>query len=405
MTSEVAAGTTFGPYVIDSMIGSGGMGAVYRASDPRLRRDVAIKIIQPQFCDSEERRRRFETEARSAARLAHPNVVSIYDVGEQNGTPYIVTEFVEGGTLTDQVRRRAMSFDETLPVAVAIAEALAEAHQRGIVHRDLKPDNILLTTAGVPKISDFGLAKCLEPETSSDWNNAPTVAGANTREGTIIGTPAYMSPEQASGRPVDFRSDIFSFGAILIEMVTGRRPFQRSSHVQTLAAVLEQDPDYAPLERSMPPGFVAIVRRCLRKDPRERYGSTTDLVHDLKQLTQPATPKSKPRPWIIAGSVIAAIVILAVALALFRSRPSAKIESLAILPLQNFSPDRSQDYFADAMTEELTAELASLRSLRVTSRTSASAFRGTTKPLTDVARELNVDALIEGSVIRSGDRA
>ena len=407
MTSEVLNGTTFGPYVIASMIGSGGMGAVYRALDPRLRRDVAIKIIQPQHCDSEERRRRFETEARSAARLAHPNVVAVYDVGEQNGTPYIVTELVEGGTLGARLQLRPMTFSEVLAIAIPVAEALAEAHQRGIVHRDLKPDNILLTPAGSPKISDFGLAKCLDPS-GPVVSHAPTAAAAMTRDGTIIGTPAYMSPEQAAGLPVDFRSDIFSFGTILVEMVTGRRAFQRSTHVQTLSAILEEDIDYGRIERLTPAPFVALVRRCLRKDPHERFGSTSDLLHDLRRCAEsPAKPR---RAWMAAFALMATIALAGAILFLRPSvTPAApggtKIQSLAILPLQNFSPDRSEDYFADAMTEELTAELASLRSLRVTSRTSASAYRGTKKPLPVVARELNVDGLIEGSVIRSGDRA
>ena len=406
--SEVLNGTTFGPYVIDSMIGSGGMGAVYRAHDPRLRRAVAIKIIQPEYCDSDVRRRRFETEARSAARLAHPNVVAIYDVGEENGTPYIVTELVEGGTLGERLRRRPMSPTEVLATAIPVAEALADAHQRGIVHRDLKPENILLTATGVPKISDFGLAKCLEPVDPVS-SSARTAAAAITREGMIVGTPAYMSPEQAAGQPLDFRSDIFSFGAILVEMMTGRRTFERSTHVQTLSAILQDDVDYRQLDRSMPAPIVAVVKRCLRKNPHERYGSTSDLVHDLRRCSDPAAS----RPWgaIIAACAVAATVALAGAIMFLRSHkapnaaPAAKIESLAILPLQNFSPDRAQDYFADAMTEELTSELASLRSLRVTSRTSASRYRGTNKPLPVVARELNVDGLIEGSVIRTGDRA
>ena len=409
VNNQVLNGTTFGPYVIDSMIGSGGMGAVYRARDPRLRRDVAIKIIQPEHCDSDVRRRRFETEARSAARLAHPNVVAIYDVGEQDGTPYIVTELVEGGTLGERLRRRPMTPGEVLQVAIPVAEALADAHQRGIVHRDLKPENILLTPAGAPKISDFGLAKCLEP-VDPVTSNAATAAGTMTREGTIVGTPAYMSPEQAAGLPVDFRSDLFSFGAILVEMMTGRRPFERSTHVQTLSAILQEDVDYRQIGRSMPAPLVAVVKRCLHKDPHDRFGSTSDLVHDLRRCTDPSAAGKQKWPLIPAFAVAAAIA-LAGAIMFLRphvtpaAAPNAKIESLAILPLQNFSPDRAQDYFADAMTEELTSELASLHSLRVTSRTSASTYRGTNKPLPVVARELNVDAVIEGSVIRTGDRA
>ena len=405
--SEEAAGRVLGPYVVESLIGSGGMGAVYRGRDERLHRPVAIKIIQPEHCGNEMRRRRFETEARSAARLAHPNVVQIYDVGEHDGTPYIVTELVEGGTLGERLRKRPLTVQETLAIAIPVAEALADAHQRGVVHRDIKPENILLTPTGAPKLTDFGLAKFLEPEQPL-MTDAATARISLTGDGTIVGTPAYMSPEQATGRPVDFRSDLFSFGTILVEMLTGQRPFQRATNIQTLTAILQDDADYTRL----PTALVPIIRRCLRKESGERYEKTSDLVGELRRCAEPPAAAKSSKPWIAVAASVIVLIVAAGVMFVSRQKPEsapaeqpAKIASLAILPLQNFSPDKSQDYFADAMTEELTAELASVRSLRVTSRTSASAFRGTTKKLTDVARDLGVDGLIEGSVIRTGDRA
>ena len=399
MDEELQAGARFGPYVVASSLGGGGMGFVYRARDPRLGRDVAIKVIRPEHCGSVERRRRFQTEAQSSARLAHPNVVAIYDVGEENGVPFIVTEVVEGGTLAGRLLRGRLTFAETLSLAIPIAEALSAAHERGIVHRDLKPGNILLTANGSPKIADFGLAKCLDDGRDSIRTDLPT--NVATVEGTIVGTPAYMSPEQATGGEVTFRSDLFSFGAIVMEMLTGQRVFHRPTHAQTISAILTHEPDY----RAIPGAIAGVLKRCLAKNPSDRYGSTADLIHDLRNS---GTTTTRARRWpLLAAAATAAVITGVVVLRPNAPRPAdaPRIQSLAILPLQNLSADPAHTYFADALTEELTAKLASLRSLRVASRTSAGAYRGTTKPLPEVARALGVDAIIEGSATRSGDRA
>jgi TolB-like protein/tRNA A-37 threonylcarbamoyl transferase component Bud32 len=395
--------TRFGPYVVAGTIGSGGMGVVYRARDERLQRDVAIKVIRPPWSTDAMRRRRFEIEARAAARIAHPNVVAIYDVGEIDDTPYLVTELLEGGTLGDRISRGSIPAAEALPITIAIAEALAEAHRQGIVHRDLKPENVLFTRSGIPKISDFGLSKSFEPERA-----ASDVATdlALTTEGAIVGTPIYMSPEQAAGREIDFRSDQFAFGSLLVEMLTGERVFQRSTAAHTLSAIIDCDVNLGRL-RGVPGGLIAVLRRCLAKNPRDRYASTDDLVHDLKAA---AGSKTRTRPrWSGAAAIVAAAAIVIIAVAVFMSKRSAlpphKIESIAILPLANYSGDHAQDYFAEAMTEELTSQLAAVRSLRVASRTSAGAYRGTTKPISTIARELGVDGVIEGSVLRSGSAA
>jgi serine/threonine protein kinase/Tfp pilus assembly protein PilF len=400
-------GAKLGPYVIAGEIGSGGMGSVYRARDTRLDRDVALKVIRSASATDVSRRRRFEVEARAAARVTHPNLVAVYDVGEDSGTPYIVSELVNGGTLADRMRRDRMPLTEAMAIAIPVAEGLAEAHRAGVVHRDLKPENILLTTSGTPKISDFGLSKFLEPSDRPAADSTTAVAPI-TVDGAILGTPSYMSPEQAAGRDADYRADQFAFGVVLIEMVTGQSPFRRSSSVQTLAAVLSDEIDGAQLERATSPAIAAVVKRCVAKDPKNRYGSTDDLVHDLRAAVADETQRKSARPGLIAAAVgIAIAIIVAALILLYRSRTAGqmKIESLAILPLQNFSGDRSQDYFADGLTDEITSQLASLRALRVTSRTSASAYRGTTKQLSAVARELGVDAVIEGSVVRSADAA
>jgi serine/threonine protein kinase/tetratricopeptide (TPR) repeat protein len=405
---EIAPGKPFGPYTIVAMLGAGGMGVVYRARDERLQRDVAVKVIRPPWSSDEMRRRRFEIEARSAARVSHPNVVAIYDIGEIDATPYLVTELLEGGTLGDRISGDPLPRAEALRVAIAVAEALAEAHRQGIIHRDLKPENVLFTRGGVPKISDFGLSKLMEPE-RTPFSGAATDA-ALTTEGAIVGTPAYMSPEQASGREIDFRSDQFAFGSVLIEMLTGERPFQRSTSVHTLSAIIDCDLDFERLGRTIPKDLLMTLKRCLAKEPRERYGSTDDLVHDLKQSAaeaRPARRRISRAPAIIA---VVTVLMLAIGAVLLRMRghiapPPHTIESIAILPLSNFSGDHDQDYFAEAMTEELTSQLSSVRSLRVASRTSASAYRGTTKPISTIARELGVDGVIEGSVVRTGNDA
>jgi serine/threonine-protein kinase len=412
---EIKPGMRFGPYEITAPIGAGGMGEVFRARDSRLQRDVALKIIRTQWSPEDKvHRRRFDIEARSTAKLTHPNVVPIYDVGEEHGVPYLVTELVTGGTLSDVISRGPLPIGEALPLAIAIADALAEAHRHGIVHRDLKPDNVLMTRTGMPKISDFGLSKLIAAESNAS-DSATTAIGGITNDGAIVGTPAYMSPEQAAGRPMDFRSDQFAFGALVIEMLTGRRAFQRSTSLQTIAAVIEGDLGGA-LSSIESAELARILRRCLSRDPANRYASTDDLVHDLRHVAhggeRARTIKRSRMLPLTAAVALVAVIAVAAALMWRRKPPPAaaiphptKIASLAVLPLSNFSGDKTQDYFADAMTEEVTAQLASVRSVRVISRTSASAYRGTTKPLSVVARELGVDGLIEGSVIRSGDRA
>ncbi|MEP6994389.1 MAG: serine/threonine-protein kinase, partial [Acidobacteriota bacterium] len=289
---SLAVGSRLGSYEILAPLGAGGMGEVYRARDSRLAREVAIKVLPAATAADPDRRQRFEQEARSASALNHPNILTIYDIGEAEGTTYIAMELVEGKTLRELVAAEPLPTKKLLDLAVQIAEGLAKAHGAGIVHRDLKPENVMVSKDGFAKILDFGLAKLTEP-VSQGQSVLPTAIAAPTEPGTVLGTAGYMSPEQASGQPVDFRSDQFSLGSILYEMATGTKAFQRKTGAETLVAIIREEPE--PLSRLAPkaPAPVRwIVERCLAKDPEERYASTKDLARDLKSLRDHLTETS-----------------------------------------------------------------------------------------------------------------
>src|SRR5512135_93316 len=283
----VVAGSRLGPYEILSPLGAGGMGEVYRARDAKLGREIAIKVLPASVAEDEGRRLRFEQEARSASALNHPNILTIYDIGEAEGSLYIAMELVEGRTLRELVASgEPLPTRRLLDLAVQVAEGLAKAHGAGIVHRDLKPENLMVSRDGYVKILDFGLAKLTEP-VSQDESIAPTAIAAPTEPGTVMGTAGYMSPEQASGQPVAFRSDQFSVGAILYEMATGKRAFQRQTGAEALVAIIREEPE--PLSQAAPkaPAPVRwIVEGLLAKDPDDRYTSTRDLARDLESLRE-----------------------------------------------------------------------------------------------------------------------
>jgi dipeptidyl aminopeptidase/acylaminoacyl peptidase len=279
-------GSRLGPYEILAVIGAGGMGEVYRARDPRLKREVALKILPETTVSLEkERLQRFEKEAQSTSSLNHPNIVTIYEVGTAQGVSYIAMELVDGKTLREMLRTGALPLRRLLSLAAQIADGLAKAHEAGIVHRDLKPENIMVTKDGFVKILDFGLAKLTQPGESREAGSAIATVTQATQPGTILGTVSYMSPEQASGQPLDFRTDQFSLGAILYELVTGRRPFEGKTVPETLAAIIRQEPEpIGELAPATPTPLRWIVERCLSKEPGERYGSTRDLARDLSYL-------------------------------------------------------------------------------------------------------------------------
>src|SRR6476619_2419553 len=285
---SLPAGSRLGPYEILAPLGAGGMGEVYRARDSRLGRDVAIKVLPSSFSNDPDRLRRFEQEARAAGLLNHPNVTAVYDIGTVDGAPYVVSELLEGETLRARLAGGALGPRRAVDYAIQIAHGLSAAHEKGIVHRDLKPENLFVTKDGRVKILDFGLAKLTQADSSGPQTNLPTApVNAGTEPGMVLGTLGYMSPEQVRGRTADARSDIFSFGAILYEMLSGRPAFQRETAADTMSAILREDPpDLSSTNRQLPPVLDRIVHHCLEKDPEARFHSAHDLAF---QLQFPAT--------------------------------------------------------------------------------------------------------------------
>uniref|UniRef100_Q024X1 non-specific serine/threonine protein kinase n=1 Tax=Solibacter usitatus (strain Ellin6076) TaxID=234267 RepID=Q024X1_SOLUE len=396
MLNRLAPGDRIGPYAIVDSLGAGGMGEVYRARDSRLQRTVAIKIISPARFADDGHKRRFLQEARAASALTHSGIVTIYDIGAEGSIDYIAMELVEGVTLDKACAR---PYSEKLALAASLASAIAAAHEKGIVHRDLKPANIMVTAAGQIKILDFGLAKFNAPVLKGDESTRTAVS--LTAEGTVAGTPAYMSPEQVQGRPAESRSDVFSLGAVLYELFTGRRAFQGDSTVAVMAAVLERDPPNASnICPTLPRGCAAAIHRALAKKPEARYPSMHEFAAELRALERP--PKVRRlRPWAIAA---ASITILAAALLVGRGGHH-RISSIAVRPFDNFSgAGAAGDWFSDGMTETLIAEMSKVRSLKVISRTSVMQYKKSKKPLKQIAQELGADAVIEGSALRVGDR-
>src|SRR5712692_9469108 len=281
---RLAAGTRLGPYEILAPLGAGGMGEVYRARDPRLEREVAIKVLPSSFSQDPDRLRRFEQEAKAAGVLNHPNITAVYDVGSQDGAPYVVSELLEGETLRARLAGGAFTPRKALGHALQIAHGLAAAHEKGIVHRDLKPENIFVTRDGRVKILDFGLAKLMQPEDSTrPQTDLPTVG---SEPGVALGTLGYKSPEQVRGKPADSRSDIFSFGAILYEMLSGKRAFHGDTAADTMSAILTKEPpDLSITNQNISPGLERIVRHCLEKNPERRFHSVHDLAFDLEALS------------------------------------------------------------------------------------------------------------------------
>jgi eukaryotic-like serine/threonine-protein kinase len=410
----LSPGAKLGSYEIVGSIGAGGVGEVYRARDTLLKRDVAIKILAGSFLQDPEKLRQFRQEAEAAAALNHPNILSIHHIGEQDGVPYIVMELLRGKNLREYQGSAALPYPKALNFALQIACGLAAAHAKRVVHRDLKPDNLFVTDDNCVKILDFGLAELMPPELPTDAN-APTDE-YTVQPGKVIGTLRYMSPEQVRGQRADARSDIFAFGAILYEMLAGKRAFQGETYADTIAAIMRENP--APLSQcvpQLPPGLERIVIRCLEKNPDRRFQAASDLVFALEELTDTAgalrtmPPPIRPKSRMVASAAIwasaALLVMTLLSLWLWRARPSfrsaAEIRSIAVLPFQNLS-DPNQDYFVEGMTDELTTELADIHALRVVSRTSAMRYKAATKTLPEIAQDLRVDGVIEGSVLLSG---
>ena len=421
------SGRRYGHYRVLRPLGRGGMGEVYLARDMRLDRKVALKFLPESMQKSETAVRRFYREARSAALLDHPYICSIYEVGESRGRHFIAMEYVEGRTLADLLADGPLPLRDALRLATEICEALARAQREGIVHRDLKPSNIMVTPDRHAKVMDFGLAKKVETlagDTSIDTLSQLTV------DGSTPGTLSYMSPEQARGRELDTRSDLFSFGVVLYEMISGVHPFDRQQLVQTVDSLLNkrQEPLSRP-DSSVPPALEQIVDRALRKEPDQRYQRASELHEDLSRLVDEVTVGSSTtssiqvpgRRLLLEIAVVAALLVPVIWL-LFVAfgrdgsdevTPTGSSEgvvgthwqhSIAVLPFENLTSDPEQDHFCGAVTDQIINNLAQVRHLKVIARTSAMAYAGTEKGARQIGEELGVDNLLEGSIQRQGER-
>src|SRR5215471_9266658 len=448
---SLAAGTRLARYEIRSKIGEGGMGEVYLAEDSRLHRKVALKVLLADLASNRDRMRRFEQEATAAAALNHPNIAHIYEIGESDGVSFIAMEYVDGATLREKIHSEPTELRKLLRYLQQVAEGLSKAHAASIVHRDLKPDNVIITRDGYAKILDFGLAKLIEQtkpsEIESPAAEAPTAVMRQplSTPGMVMGTVGYMSPEQAQGKRVDHRSDIFSFGCILYEAATSQRAFESESTIDTLHKIVHAPvPLVKEVNPSAPADLTRIVRRCLVKDPDERYQSIKEAAIELRELrrelegaaeldtTVPpssvgstissgttsgahsSTAPTSSAEYIIssikqhkraAALVLAALVLLGVALIayLYTRKPEAAIDSIAVLPFANTSGDPNAEYLSDGITESIINSLSQLPNLGVIARSSVFRYKGKDTDAPTVGRELKVRSIVMGRVMQRGD--
>jgi serine/threonine protein kinase len=368
----VAPGTVLGRYRLTERIGEGGMGEVWKAHDDNLDRDVAIKMLLHGTTGNTTARERFRREALVLSRLSHPGVATVFDFDARDGYEFLVMEYVPGGTLESKLAKGALPVRDVLNLGIPIAEALDHAHRQGFLHRDLKPGNVALTADGHPKILDFGIALLL----SSD-----RTAGRMTEAGTFVGSLPYMAPEQLLGEPGDARADVYALGAMLFEMTTGQRPFMHARMEALMFAIISNTPpSITSFNPEVPEALERLIMECLRKEPEHRPASAAQVAEALRGIRDGIPTTSLPLP------------------------PRNVVRSIAVLPLRNVSRDPSQEYFADGLTESLISDLARVKALRVISSTSIMKYKRSDKSLPDIARELNVDAVLEGSAILIDNR-
>ncbi len=387
----LAPGAKLGPYEIQSPLGAGGMGEVYRATDTKLGRDIALKVLPPEMAHDPERLARFRREAKALAQLDHPNIVTIHSVEESDGVHFLTMQLVEGQPLDRLIPASGLPLEQIVEIASALADALAAAHEKGIVHRDLKPANVMVSNEGRVKVLDFGLAKDVRAANPGD---ATLTSASQTQVGVVMGTPAYMSPEQTSGRPLDHRTDIFSLGIVLHEMATGRRPFEGSSSAELVSAILrDTPPSVTDLRPDLPSDLARIIRRCLEKDPRHRVQTARDVSNEFRDLARQASQKLAPATPPVS-----------------RAAPTADSGAVragegfwvAVLPFRGASGDADLEALADGLAEEVTTGLSRFPYLQVIAHNSAMAYKGRAADIRTVGRELGARYVIEGSIRKRG---
>ncbi|HYR44855.1 MAG TPA: protein kinase [Terriglobia bacterium] len=383
-------GRVIGHYEVINLIGRGGMGEVYRARDARLNRPVALKFVSSEHV-SESARRRFQQEVRMTSALNHPHILTVHEAGEFEGQQYLVMEFIDGGTVREWANNNKPDWRQVVDLLIGVADGLACAHEAGILHRDIKPDNILVTKSGYAKLADFGLAKLTQP---ADEELSEAVTVSRTRPGMLIGTIAYMSPEQASGKPLDARSDIFAFGVVLYEMLSGRKPFEGASELETLQTIIHGVPK--PLGDALPATLRAVVERALEREPARRYQAMREMFVDLRRVTRPsgmaATP-SQPQEELKS----------ALGTAHSERDSESAIRSLAVLPFVNTSGNSEMEYLSDGLTESITFSLSQLPQVRVMARSAVFRFKGKTEDAQRIGQTLGVRAVLTGRVLQRGE--
>jgi eukaryotic-like serine/threonine-protein kinase len=381
-------GRQLGSYQVLSLLGAGGMGEVYRARDTKLNRDVALKVLPGAFALDPDRLARFRQEARAVATLNHPHIVTIFSIEEDDEVPFMTMELVEGCTLDQGPSGGGLSLARFFEIAIALADALSAAHRKHIIHRDLKPANVMVTDDGNVKILDFGLARAVDADAVRLGEDATvTVTHLGTKVGTIVGTMPYMSPEQIEAKPLDHRTDLFSLGVVLYELVTGERPFRGDSPPALMASILKDHPKPVGERRADVPGDVSrLIDRCLEKEPRDRIQTAAEILGELKAHRRAwesgSTKRAPDSP----------------------PRPAERAASIAVLAFTDMSAAKDQDWFCDGIAEEILNALTPLKGLRVAARTSAFSFKDKGDDLRAIGEKLNVTTVLEGSVRRAGDR-
>ena len=417
-------GKVFGHYRIESLIGVGGMGEVYLARDERLGRKAALKLLPDSLTTDQTQLSRFKNEARSASALNHPNILTVYEIGAEGNRQFIATEFIEGITLRVSIARGRINPHMALEIAVQVASALAAAHEAGVVHRDIKPENIMLRPDGYVKVLDFGIAKLTEQRLASDNHTSETTAVLQTRLGLVLGTAHYMSPEQARGQKVDARSDIWSLGVVLYEMVGGSPPFRGETPSDCIASILTTEPP--PLSGVLPDvplQLESILQKALRKNSDERYQTIKEMLADLRILkgrleVESSLPQTKARAESVVSKIkrhrqgvlltlaVALLAAAAVAYSFFVVAPAPlpNEKSIAVLPFENLSEEKSNAYFADGIQDEILTRLSKIADLKVISRTSTQRYKNTSQKPSEIANQLGVANLLEGSVQKTNDQ-